>query len=177
MSSGLVMGIDPSTHTGVAVSDLSGKVIYTKEIEFPKKTGFDRASALVGDVFDVHRMFNPDSVVIESVIVGHASSALVVIQIATILRYFLWQEGINYLEVAPSVLKKFVCGVGNAKKEQMMMWVSKKYGFESATNNIADAVGLSMFGVYALTGVGSAEEKALIKKVLAPAPKQRKSRS
>jgi hypothetical protein len=45
--------------------------------------------------------------------------------------------------VAPSMLKKFVTGTGNAKKDQMMMATYKKWGFEAKTNDEADAYGLA----------------------------------
>lgn len=141
-----VLGVDPSTRTGLAVVTTEGVVLYTAEVEFKKLTGFPRIHAIVGEVFSVIEKFDPVSIVIESMIVGQASSAVTVIQVASILRYFLWQEGILYTEVPPSTLKQFVAGKGNATKEQVMMHVLKQFGFESKTNNIADAVGLAFFG-------------------------------
>lgn len=169
MSDRYILGIDPSTHTGIAVVSETGKIIHTAEISFPKLSGFDRISAIVGEVLGIHSQYSPfiSSVVIESIIVGHASSALTVIQIATILRYFFWQEGIEFLEVPPGTLKKFVCGFGNAKKEQVMMWVSKNYGFESPTNNIADAVGLAMVGACLLSGFGTNPQRVIARGLVA----------
>ena len=173
MSERLILGLDPSTCFGVCVASEAGKVVYTKEISYPKLAGFERISAILADVLDVYQMFKPSSVVVEGMIVGHAASAISVIQVATLLRYFLWQEGISYLEVSPSTLKKFICGVGNAKKEQMMMWVSKRYGFESPTNNVADAVGLAMVGVAALGGPCNGSQKTIIEGLLAPSSKSK----
>lgn len=142
----ITLGIDPSTRTGLAVVGPSQKVIYTREVEFKKLTGFERIQRIVGEVEDVRQTFKPDLITIESMYVGAAASAVTVIQVASLIRYFLWQEGVAYTDISPSTLKKFVCGAGNAKKEQVMMWVSKRWGFESQTNNIADAVGLAMAG-------------------------------
>lgn len=144
-----VMGIDPSTKTGIAVVDSGKKVIYTEEIEFKKQTGFERISNIAGRVLELREIYQPDLITIEEMIVGQASSAITVIQVASILRYFLWQEGVRYWEVNPSTLKKFVSGGGAAKKEEMMMYVLKNWGFQSKTNNIADAVGLAMIGLCA----------------------------
>lgn len=141
-----VFGIDPSTHTGVVVADKTG-ILFAEEIEFKKLIGFPRASAIVGRVMEIKEQWKPDFAMIESIIVGHASSAIPVIQIATIIRYFLWQEDFPFHEIAPSHLKKYACGVGNAKKEQVMMMVLKKWGYESKTNNIADAVVLAKMGL------------------------------
>lgn len=142
----VVLGLDPSTRTGIAVVDSNGKVIHAEEAEFKKLSGYPRIQALCAHVFGVIETYKPTKIVIEEMIVGHASSAIPVIQIASILRYFLWQEGIKYLDVNPATLKKFVAGKGNATKEQVMMHVLKTFGYESKTNNIADAVALAYFG-------------------------------
>lgn len=142
-----VLGVDPSTKTGLALVDENKKVLFATELEFKKQTGFERAQSIVAGVVDVIATHKPDLIVIEEMIVGHASSALTVIQIATMIRYFLWQEGIVYAEVHPSSLKKFVAGNGNAKKEQIMMWVSKNWNYQAESNNVADAVGLAMLGL------------------------------
>lgn len=144
-----VLGVDPSTHTGIALVESGKKVIFTEEIEHRKLTGFPRLEALVNDVASIITTYQPDHIFIEDMFVGHASSAVTIIQIGSLLRYYLWQEGITYTDVAPTVLKKFVGGKGNAKKEEIMMHVQKNWGFTSPTNNIADAVGLAMFGLCA----------------------------
>ena len=54
-------------------------------------------------------------------------------------------------EVAPTALKKFVTGKGNAPKDAMMMHAFKRWGFTAATNHQADAFGLAMIAA-ALAG-------------------------
>ncbi len=144
------LGLDPSTNFGIAVVSTGKKVIFTEEVHFKKLTGFERINALVGRVLDVIEEYKPDIITIEEMFVGHASSAIPIIQIGSFLRYFLWQESIKYVDVPPTVLKKFVVGTGNAKKEQVMMKVLHHWGFESKTNNIADAVGIAMIGLLLL---------------------------
>lgn len=148
-----VMGVDPSTKTGIAFVDGSKSVVHTEEIEFKKLAGFERVSSIVARVIELKDEYKPDLIIIEEMFVGHTSSAIPLIQIGSILRYFLWQEGIRYLDVPPTVLKKFVTGKGNSKKEEVMMHVLKQWGHESKTNNTADAVGLAMVGLSVL-GVG-----------------------
>lgn len=145
----IVMGIDPSsTHSGVAVVDSeTGRVLYSGEIVPKKLTGFDRISFIVFELIRLHAEYKPDHVVIEGMFIGHASSAVQLVALGSILRYFLWQEDITYIEVPATTLKKFVTGSGTAPKDAVMMHVLKNWGFESASNNVADAVGLAMFGV------------------------------
>lgn len=143
-----VLGIDPSTlHTGVAVVGSGKEILHTEEIAFKKMVGFERVSSIVGRIMEVESEFSPDLIVIESLVIGHFSSAISLIELGSVLRYFLWQEGKAWLECPPTTLKKFVSGKGNAKKEDIMMHVLKNWGFESSSNNVADAVGLAMFGL------------------------------
>lgn len=142
----IAMGIDPSTKCGVAVCD-EDKILFTAEIEFPKLIGFERISAIVDRILMIKEKWKPEVVVIEEMFVGHASSAITIIQIGTVIRWFLWQDNVNYRNVHPGALKKFATGKGNAKKDQIMMAVYKKWGFESSTDNIADAVVLAKMGI------------------------------
>lgn len=159
-----VLGVDPSTRTGIAIVDSGKVIVHTEEVEFKKLVGFMRIQSIIGKVLEVKEKYKPDMIVIEEMFVGHASSAVTIIQIGSLLRYFLWQEGIVYQNVPATTLKKFVCGKGNGNKEQIMMYVSKRWGFESPTNNIADAVGLAMVGL-CLSGedFGAASKAALTK--------------
>jgi crossover junction endodeoxyribonuclease RuvC len=45
--------------------------------------------------------------------------------------------------VSPNELKKYVVGKGNAKKEELMLAVFRKWGFEAPNNDEADAYGLA----------------------------------
>jgi len=157
-----VMGIDPSTAgTGISIVASGKKVLFTEEIAVKKLTGIPRVSAILTRLAAIHSEQAPDLVVIEEMIIGHASSAIPIVQLGSIIRYYLWQEGIRYVEVHPSILKKFVAGSGSAKKEQIMMYVSKNWGFEAQTNNIADAVGLAMVGLHLIGEPFSATQKTL----------------
>lgn len=161
----VVLGIDPSSHLGLAVVRSGKEVLHTEEAHYPKLSGSAQAGILTQHVFDLHEKFKPDLVVIETMIVGHPSSAIPVIRLGSILRYFLWQRDIKALEVNPGHLKKFVVGTGNAKKEEMMMMVLKHWGHQSKTNNTADAVGLAMFGLCYLGEVFTQRQSMLVKAV------------
>lgn len=141
------MGVDPSTATGVAVVDHHKKVIAVAQLEFKKDRGFPRISKIVGGVLGYHEKYRPDFLVIEDMFIGQASSAITVVQIGSILRYFLWQEQIPFIDVPPGTLKKFATGKGNSQKDQIMMEVLRRWDFVSETNNIADAVVLGMVGL------------------------------
>lgn len=68
------------------------------------------------------------------------------IGLAFLLRLCLWQNSIPFLLVAPSQLKKFVTGKGNAEKSLVLREVYRRWGVVAANDNAADAVGLIQIG-------------------------------
>jgi Holliday junction resolvasome RuvABC endonuclease subunit len=69
------------------------------------------------------------------------------------------------LQVPPMTLKKFVSGKGNAKKDEIMLQIYKRYGVEINENNAADAYGLARI---ASESVIDAVEKDIIVKLRDP---------
>jgi crossover junction endodeoxyribonuclease RuvC len=73
----------------------------------------------------------------------------------------LIDQGRVLIAVPPSTLKKFTCGAGNAKKEQMIHQVYKRWGAECATSDEADAVALVQMGsILGGLSTGTAEQIA-----------------
>lgn len=164
---GKVLGLDMSTVTGLAVVRRDRIILHTEVVTFPKLTGCERINAIAGRVLDVYYEHKPDFVVIEDYAVSRfGGSAIVSISIGSVLRFLLWQNDITYLEVSPTSLKKFVTGKGNSPKEQMILEVFKRYGYTSKTNDIADAVGLGMFGLCAAGVKFTADSKKCVDDLL-----------
>ncbi|NOQ30176.1 MAG: hypothetical protein GQ570_03540 [Helicobacteraceae bacterium] len=143
-----VMGLDTSTKTGVSIIEfIDGEInITAEEIEFKKARGLDRCSMIAGAIITLMEEHKPDITIIEGYGYGNAHTLVTLVEIGTVIRYFLKQYEMPYIDVTPNTLKKFVTGKGNAGKEMIMMQVLKRWGYESATNNIADAIGLGMLG-------------------------------
>ncbi len=129
------VGIDPSLRTGFVALSPFGEVIEAKEIE---REGDDpaRMSELIRAVVDsVH---DTDFVAIEGF--GYASRrGFLLGGIGWGMRMELYRRGIQYVDVAPSLLKKFAGAKGNANKERVVLEVYKRWGFESNSNNVVDA--------------------------------------
>lgn len=87
-------------------------------------------------------------------------------------RQMLLANGVPFLMVAPTSLKKFIVGKGNADKNLMMMTVYKDYEFESLDDNVCDAYALAVLSMAVLgsplkkAGVPQEEVISLIKKQL-----------
>lgn len=129
------VGIDPSLRTGFVVLSPYGEVIETKEIE---RDGDDpaRMSDLIQAVVDA--VHDTDFVAIEGF--GYASQrGFLLGGIGWGIRIELYRRGIPYVDVAPSLLKKFTGAKGNASKERVAVEVYKRWGFESDSNNVVDA--------------------------------------
>lgn len=120
-----------------------------------------------------------DLVVLEGFAYGRANQAHQMGGLGYIVRLELQRRGLRYIEVAPSALKKFVSGSGNAAKDVMLKNVYKRFGFDTSDNNIADAVGLLYVGM-ALEGIWeptTAEQREVIAQIKGgEKPKKRKKK-
>lgn len=60
--------------------------------------------------------------------------------------HWLWKRQQPYLAVAPARAKKFLTGRGNAKKDEILKEVYKRYGVDLTDDNLADALNLCQIG-------------------------------
>ena len=153
----IYIGLDISTKTGLAIINPDhpkGTSISTKQIT-SKKTGMDRAhdiwnqvSILMNETVPGHYAFSKTfKIIIEGYGFTRTQNLIPLIEIGTVMRYNLWTDGYNYIDVPPTSLKKFVTGKGNVKKEQMLKEVYKRFQIDCDTADEADAVGLAYFGM------------------------------
>lgn len=137
------VGIDPSGNTGLVVND-EKETIIAREIELPlplsasHKEIYDYCELIVSHV-PMH------SVVCIETVSNLSKGQAVHFQhvLAGFLRYIMERQKIDYYNVAPTQLKKFVTSNHQAKKSEMMKAVYKKWGYDAETDNIADAYGLA----------------------------------
>lgn len=149
-----VLGIDCSTvATGAVVLGWDGPKSpplrwAAKDIEPPPEAA-DSLEAAVGQVRDLDSLLGEHRIklaVIEGY--GYASQSLApLVEVGTCYRLKLRQRGVPYVVVAPSALKKWATGKGNAKKDQVRLEVFKRFGFEHESNNVVDAYALATIGL------------------------------
>jgi crossover junction endodeoxyribonuclease RuvC len=133
-----VLGIDPSTITGWVALHKGGHCEWG-EAQFKKQNGIQRVDSFLGWANDIMEIYRPRAVFIEGYGYANKYSLATLVEVGTAIRLALHAHGCEYVEIAPSALKKFATGKGNSKKEQIMLAVFKKWGFDPETNNIADA--------------------------------------
>lgn len=142
----VIIGVDPSTKVGVAVVD-DGTILHTEVYAAPRLKGLIRAGNLAGQLMELVTRHQPSYLVFEGYSYSNHDTLVTLVEIGTVLRYFVEQAGIAYYVVAPTSLKKFVTGKGNSKKELILLEVYKRWGHSAETDDEADAVGLAMFGM------------------------------
>jgi Holliday junction resolvasome RuvABC endonuclease subunit len=121
----------------------------------------------IGDTLDYVQELGAE--VIDVAIEGsvlQSPAALKLGELAAIVKLELYErDKIFPLQVSPMTLKKFAAGKGNAKKQEMLMQIYKRWGIEFNDDNAADSYALARL----VSGQGiDAVEKAVIKQMADP---------
>ncbi len=152
-----VMAIDPSTKSGVVILDFEAiKAIVANHgiIQFKKLRGIERVVAIGNEVTKLLDLYNPDFCVIEGYGFANKHTFATLVEVGTVIRLAIHEANKVLLEVPPTSVKKFCTGLGNVKKDKMMLEVYKRWGFEG-TDDECDAYALAEFGL-AVAGKGRA---------------------
>ncbi|EJW14424.1 crossover junction endodeoxyribonuclease RuvC [Paenibacillus alvei] len=169
-----IVGIDPSTKTGICIMDQFGNLIDAFEVTGEGKDP-KRMSDIIGTTSET--LEDGDLVGIEGF--GFSSqSGFILGGIGWGIRMEMYLRGIKYMEIAPSQLKKFATGKGNAKKDELAVHIFKHWGFEHHSDNVRDAYVLAQ--VMRAIRMGSATTKyqrEVIDAILAPKPEKKKKRA
>jgi len=146
----IFIGIDPSlTSTGLVVLDSKGEMIRKEIISSNKNFSIemriieirDKIKKILEEYYDYHINLS-----IEGISYGSKGKSSIDIPALNIsLRIFFLDKEIDFFVVEPSVLKKYITGKGNAKKELMLLKIYKKFGIEFESNDLADAYSLALF--------------------------------
>lgn len=148
-----VLGLDLSlTSTGWAIDAADERrkwgVIKTS------KRGAARLDHIDDAITRIIEVEMPDLVVIENYAFGKSQSMAAIAELGGVVRLSLHRMGYRYIAIAPTTLKKFVTGKGQAEKAAMMMHCLNNWKVEIDNNNAADAFGLCQFGRCYLDGTG-----------------------
>lgn len=149
----LSLGVDLSaTATGVVMlSYFKGavSVCFEEEIKPVAMIGISRADYVAGKLMELIDTTKPNCITVEgySLNLKNANSVIPLIEIGSVFRYNLFKRGISWLDPSAGQLKTFATGKGNSPKDKVMMHVYKTWGFESSSNNVADAYVLARIGL------------------------------
>lgn len=140
---GVFIGMDPSlTSFGICALDIEGN--YQARVFSPQSRGPERLAELKKHV----EAFMADYSVIDVAMEGtvrQSPAASVLGEVAGVMKEFVFSKyDITMMSVPPTRLKKYVTGRGTgASKDQIMLYVFKKWDASIEDNNAADAYGVS----------------------------------
>jgi crossover junction endodeoxyribonuclease RuvC len=133
----VIVALDLSlTASGFACSDGRSGVLSP-----PKGwAGMTRLKWILDSVWNLTE--KADLVVIENYAFDRPNQAHQIGELGGIIRFTLWEAGKLYVEIAPSSMKKFATGTGNASKDEVLVAAVKKLGYQGFSKDQADALWL-----------------------------------
>ena len=116
----------------------------------PESRGVGRLLYIRGQLLSLIESFRPDIVILEGYAYGAVAKREAMGELGGVVKIMLhesgYQEGDLLRIVAPKMVKKFATGNGNADKSQMRLDVFKRWGFDSGTDDEADAFVMAKIG-------------------------------
>jgi crossover junction endodeoxyribonuclease RuvC len=148
-----VVGIDPSlAGTTIATRDGITKIV-------PKIDGIPRLVLIRNRTIETIALTHPRGscfadplVVIEGYAFARPNQAHQIGELGGALRLALWAAGLEWVEIAPSQLKLWATGKGNAPKDAVVSAVSARLGRTFESNDHVDAYVLRDIGTAYLHG-------------------------
>jgi len=165
----VILAVDPSLAGTAYALALPGLPVLCERVK-TKPSGpsvfarVDRYRAITDPIVDLARQHEPALCLIEGYSFGSAGGKVAGrahdrAELGGVLRWRLRSRVAAFVEVAPSTLKKFACGRGNAPKAEVVSAASRRWGRTFASDDEADAYCLMMLGLV-LVGRASADNKA-----------------
>lgn len=135
------IGIDQSL-TGFAVTALNKDDLFYTEVYKSPYFGVERLLDIQEFLTKFLSKFSVVDVAMEgSVLQSHA--ALKLGELAGAVKLEVHDHGFYPLQVPPMTLKKFASGKGNAKKQEMLLQMYKRWRVEFSDDNAADSYALA----------------------------------
>lgn len=171
------VGIDPSTKTGLVILDKHGEIVDTMEITSERKD----PQRMVEITEDILFQLEPNDIIAIEGFAYRASGSAISLQygLGWAMRMGMFQRSHNYIEIAPTQLKKFASGKGNTKKDELAVHIFKRWGFEHPSDNVRDAfvlaqIAFTMQGHIAVQLTKAQSE--VIQAIKNPEPKKKKGK-
>jgi crossover junction endodeoxyribonuclease RuvC len=140
----LYIGLDPS-FTGVGIITLNNNAEIVTSKLFETKSTEEMEDRIVSIWKEINKYIEKDSTIYMEGI-SHNSKGDAGLQLSALhyyIRIMLKSENLKYKVIPPTVLKKFITGKGNVKKNVMLLKVYQKFGIEFDNDNLADAYSLA----------------------------------
>lgn len=144
-----VIGIDQSVrHTGVCVLDASGSLCLLELIEPPKTLDGSKHLVYIRDSLkQILSKFNVTVAVMEGYSFNSMNKKFMLGEVGATIKLCIYDTTASLYDAAPTQLKKFVTGRGDASKEDVMTHLHSQYGVVITDDNLADAYGLAQIAL------------------------------
>lgn len=154
-----VIGLDMSaTSTGVVVLSRELTVEYARTIN-PTCHGAERLYEIYATLTEIARRYGPFAAMVrEDYAIGATNKPYLMGEVGGIAQVALYPHAGRVFEAAPTQLKKFASGNASASKGEVMEAVKGRYGFETESDDIADAYVLARIGA-CLSGYDARQER------------------
>jgi Holliday junction resolvasome RuvABC endonuclease subunit len=115
-----------------------------KTVTLPSLRGFQRLHSIASDVAQTLQVWRPTFVAIEGyAYVRNVGAFVTLVEIGTVIRQAMYAQQLPWVEVPPTVLKKWTTGSGIATKDQMALSVRQRWSYQSHSHDIVDAFALA----------------------------------
>jgi len=162
-----VVGLDLSTRSiGIGLASQDGVCAYLYKPESSKLS-----TIVSGTLMSIERIIPKDkisAIFIENYafgMFGKTASGTKLAEVGGGVKYVFEIIKIPVYMVAPTSIKKFATGRGNAKKDEIRLAVYKKYGLEYETSDECDALMIADFGYCVITNDQKNLTKTAIKQI------------
>lgn len=145
-----ILGLDMSLNeTGYCILSRDKSIIEKGVIKSKKENRLEKMLDIRGAVDKLIMEHNVSAVFMEDYSYGSRNTKWTFSagELGGLIKVYLYESEIEYELVSPSMWKKYICGKGNLKKEQVLLQVYKKFNIEFKNNNECDAFCIAMFGV------------------------------
>lgn len=164
-----IMGIDPGCGTTALVLNENGRgsmPMRAVEIKVDKGngTGIERSEVIAQRVVEYAEEWEPDAFMIEGYAYARSNGMVANVECGTMIRHMIRMWFWSRFKVPTNVPGEFTCistrlrvatpnqvkqiatGKGQCPKDQVILGIYKRWGFECPTEHIADAYALSQLG-------------------------------
>lgn len=120
---------------------MTGRIV-TNKLRGPHRLFYVRKT--LGEVIDAAR---PTLVVIEGYAMGVRGNNMFHIgELGGVLKTMLWDRGIDYIEIPPTVMKSAIALNGRAEKTDIIASLKTRFNLRVTQHDEADAAGLMLLG-------------------------------
>jgi len=163
----MYLGIDQSLRSsGVVVVDGSNDLIWREAVTPKKLMGVARLAFIRNALRRIIKRDPPIYAALEGYSIESVNRSFDLGELGGLVRLVLHDAGIPFLVVAPTQLKQFITGNGQATKEKMRQAVLDKWGMDFEQDDECDAFGLAQVARAIHMNIGSTRAQLEVLKKL-----------